>query len=433
MNRSAFLLLLSPLLLGLSGTNARSAETHTRKQYTIAQAGTVQVIQSTGYGVDVDTATRNAVKNALKQVVGSFIDSTTTINKKKVIANGIVNATKDITGKTREYSRGSIRSVNITSITQENRLFRVTATVSVADKEFKNYIEKVAYGDSRVSRGLFAEVATNIDNAYASFDIIQDRIIIPIAKGLAQEISIGRPRLATSYIKQLPRQYSHYDPATTVGIPFRLSLRKDFEYNVKSYLEDISAGKLLVSDSSGRLGSTNWIFNRLRRYPENFYGNPSINKHDSKTDLVIAFVDVSREKRNPISFYAIRGIKRFSRNSTHKKLFVPSHYGNWFTNGGFTPLKLRYLDRQGRTVFQKIITSESVKAPDFAILNMTPYLGDTKHRRFKLFPSFSLISYDTSEDSGKIPILMNKREFLILHQMAPAFLRRLDDIQLTYK
>ena len=186
MSRLFLLWLTLYILLGCALPPVKAIEINSIQTHEIAQSGNIRLIESAGYGTDVDAATRNAVENALKQVVGSFIDSTTTINKNKIITNGIVNATKNIIGKTREYSRGSIRSVNITSIRKENSLYRVTASVSVADKEFKNYIEKIAYGDTRVGRGSLLKLHED-NNAYSSFEILQDRNILPIAKGLLKK------------------------------------------------------------------------------------------------------------------------------------------------------------------------------------------------------------------------------------------------------
>ena len=68
----------------------------------------------------VDEASQNALKNALKQVVGSFIDSETLISKKTEINNGIVQLSKTIKKDTQDYSQGSIKYFEILKTEQRN-------------------------------------------------------------------------------------------------------------------------------------------------------------------------------------------------------------------------------------------------------------------------------------------------------------------------
>ena len=54
----------------------------------IAKKSNVRTVVTIGYGKTVDEAAQNSAENALKQVVGSFIDSETLLKKEKEISNG---------------------------------------------------------------------------------------------------------------------------------------------------------------------------------------------------------------------------------------------------------------------------------------------------------------------------------------------------------
>ena len=62
----------------------------------IASNRKVTTVITTGFGGTVDEASQNALKNALKQVVGSFIDSETLLTKEREISDGIVKLSKTL-------------------------------------------------------------------------------------------------------------------------------------------------------------------------------------------------------------------------------------------------------------------------------------------------------------------------------------------------
>ena len=51
----------------------------------------IQIITATGFGTSLESAAQNAAENALTQVVGSFIDTETQIQKQKEIRNGVIS------------------------------------------------------------------------------------------------------------------------------------------------------------------------------------------------------------------------------------------------------------------------------------------------------------------------------------------------------
>ena len=79
------------------------------KNSLIASRGNVRTVITIGYGTSVDEASQNAAETALKQVVGSFIDSETLIKNQKEINDGIVKLSKTIKKDIQDYSQGSIK------------------------------------------------------------------------------------------------------------------------------------------------------------------------------------------------------------------------------------------------------------------------------------------------------------------------------------
>ena len=98
----------------------------------------VRNVTVVGRGESFDKAAQNAAKNALTEVVGTFLDSKTLVNKKTVIDDGLVERTKEIRVDISEYSQGSIQSLKIIDAYQENNLAIVIAKVRVRIDDFRS-------------------------------------------------------------------------------------------------------------------------------------------------------------------------------------------------------------------------------------------------------------------------------------------------------
>ena len=80
-----------------SGFKNRILPKHNFSHNLISSNKNVKTVITKGFGSSVDEASQNALKNALIQVVGSFIDSETLFTKEE-INDGIVELSKTIKG-----------------------------------------------------------------------------------------------------------------------------------------------------------------------------------------------------------------------------------------------------------------------------------------------------------------------------------------------
>ena len=161
----------------------------------------IRTVISEGVGIDPQSAAQNAAQNALTNVVGSFMDTTTLLEKKSVITDGIKSETKNISKDIKDYSQGSIKSFEIVEIKQEAGLTKLTAKVSVRNENFSAYIKKLAEGEVTVGSELFAQVATEVKQKENLIDILKNNIILSIFSGEVQEFTVGKPMLLSQAIK----------------------------------------------------------------------------------------------------------------------------------------------------------------------------------------------------------------------------------------
>jgi hypothetical protein len=158
-----------------------------------AEEKATQTVVVTGVGDSVETAAQNAAENALTQVVGSFVDTETLLEKKTEIENGVRQQTREINTKTREYSQGSIKYFEVLEARQKKGLYRVTAKVVVRVENFRAYIKKVAEGSVSLDEGLFAELSTESGNVSDKRELLKDTIIAPLVKSEVVKFSVGKP------------------------------------------------------------------------------------------------------------------------------------------------------------------------------------------------------------------------------------------------
>ena len=140
-------LLLLGMMLG-SLPESRGAYLYSNKIHhlkAIAQASInrdIREVTVVGRGENYNKAAQNAAKNALIEVVGSFLDAQTLVNKKTIIEDGLIERTKEIRVDISEYSQGSIQSMEIINTYEENALSVVIAKVRVRINDFRRYIQR---------------------------------------------------------------------------------------------------------------------------------------------------------------------------------------------------------------------------------------------------------------------------------------------------
>jgi curved DNA-binding protein CbpA len=226
----------------------------------------LQTVISEGVGTDPQSASQNAAENALKNVVGSFMDTNSRLEKRTLIDNGIHAETKNISNDVKEYSQGSIKSFEVLEVKQEAGLFRVSAKVTVRNETFGAYIQQVAKGEISVNNDKLSEAASkieakqnfeNISNNIESKNkenvdsILKDKIINPLLTGEAQEIILDEPIVVSDALKSNLLNSSVKEILENVNqnyllLPITVKLKDDFFIQVQSVLNQISSEKKIL-------------------------------------------------------------------------------------------------------------------------------------------------------------------------------------------
>ncbi|MEI7839726.1 MAG: YARHG domain-containing protein [Methylococcaceae bacterium] len=207
-------------------------------------APAIQTVIVEGVGTTPQDAAQNAAQNALTNVVGTFIDANTMLQKRTLITDGIKSETKNISKDIKDYSQGSIKSFEILETKQESGLFRVNAKVTVRNENFSAYIKKIAQGEVTVGNDLYAKMATENKQKDNLTAILKDNVILPILSGEVQDIEAEKPIPLSEAIRE------HKFPAWLVekrigydSLIFKVNtgLKKDFLTNLNQTLLNTSS------------------------------------------------------------------------------------------------------------------------------------------------------------------------------------------------
>ena len=228
----------------------------------------IQTVTSNGYGNTIESAVQKAAENALKQVIGSFIDSETQIKKQKEIRDGVLSRTKIINKDIRNYSQGSIKYFEILSVKKNGSVFNVNARVDVRLDEFRAYFKGLGFDVKAINSGLFTSINTDKKNKENQIDLL-GKVLNPLIRGEVVQISIGEPQrlnqLSAFNCKYISKSIwcpsgdfygrgrkggQNMSPKGAIVIPITFNLNADFKDNAINILQNISDKKL---DSSIQL------------------------------------------------------------------------------------------------------------------------------------------------------------------------------------
>jgi hypothetical protein len=114
------------------------------------------------------------------QLVGSFVETRKSIEKRAEIRNAVKTQTKTISSRTSEFSQGSVEKINVLDSAQDGDFVRVTAEVTVRLEEFKAYITRTALAETSVQQGLFSKVQVQKEQSENLGEIVVDRLMMEI-------------------------------------------------------------------------------------------------------------------------------------------------------------------------------------------------------------------------------------------------------------
>ena len=286
----------------------------------------IKTVISNGYGKTIDMAARNAAKNALTEVVGTFIDSKTQLINQQKIINSVIIQTKKINKDIKEYSQGSISYFEIIDIKDRSGIIDVTARVDVKTKEFEKYLSNLSYSFSKVDTGMYTELSTNIKNQEDKLDIYINSIILPITRGEVVNIKMGKAYPYKKFVSEIReiKLNKNMDPMSTIIVPFTFSLNKDFLTNIKDILSEISD-----NHNNQSIISTN---NREGITRNLFFKKNKINKLKNKLNEN-AYLGIKEKKLDDYeeNLYVLLNIRdRFKRIPKYKKYDLYAYkYGRY--------------------------------------------------------------------------------------------------------
>ena len=283
----------------------------------------VRNVTVVGRGESFDKAAQNAAKNALTEVVGTFLDSKTLVNKKTVIDDGLLKGQGNPC-RYKRYSQGSIQSLKIIDAYQENNLAIVIAKVRVRIDDFRRYVEKLSSGRTDVSAGLFAAMTSQLDNQLNGYNILMQDVFKPLAQGKNYIIKMGEPQSLTGFYgtayctknnypvcDEKSGGFSRFDSQTSVIIPVHIRLNPEFRAHMLRYLDNIASKRVVYRDKFGTTYD-NQISNYIRKACRHF----SCNRFK---DHIVA---IYSEELGSLSIYLFTGLKEYVNSKYGRKFII---------------------------------------------------------------------------------------------------------------
>lgn len=222
----------------------------------LCSAQEIRTVVAEGVGSDPQSAAQDAAQNALTNVVGSFIDADKQLEKRTEIRDGIRSQTTQIRTDIKEYSQGSIQSLDIVETKKDGLFYRVTAKVGVRIAEFQAYVKKLAEGEVAVGGGLFAEMATTHKQSESLAKMLSERILA-IVSGEAIRFSVSKPvpfrrsRFADSNARVTNGSLSlRFSPDQLAVFEVTAALDEAFLGNLLQTLDSVATSKKRVSTSN---------------------------------------------------------------------------------------------------------------------------------------------------------------------------------------
>jgi hypothetical protein len=362
----------------------------------------MQTVVVEGVGTTPQDAAQNAAQNALTNVVGTFIDANTMLQKRTLINDGIKSETKNISKDIKDYSQGSIKSFELLETKQESGLFRVNAKVTVRNENFSAYITQVAKGEAKVDSGLFVQAATEIKQRENLNGLLLENVISPLILGTHQELEIQKwddkkivllnDAIKNNTIPDFLNFLKNYksSPLLPNYIIFKVEthLNDQFLNNINRILKEI-ASKTTEIPFGSYLREDNFVFFKKQ-------------KNNQNVEQVFSFENVKLPLRHP-----------------------------YYNNPDIPKLKIILKDKDDNSILIK----------SMSVTNwLSERVYDSGEKSMYIFQNSSIyVSADKANDipwslpsySGASFFLNEKKEFYVLMRLDVDILKELDHIVVT--
>lgn len=146
----------------------------------------VEKIVITGIGVDIDKAKQNAIRNAVEQVIGSYVVSDTIVKNSQLLKDEILS-----------YSGGYLKEMKIISQGRnEDGLFTVQIEAVVISTKLKRKLESLNIATKKIEgESLFGEAVSKINEQKDASSLLKETLSkFPQA---AYETTFGKPEIKT--------------------------------------------------------------------------------------------------------------------------------------------------------------------------------------------------------------------------------------------
>jgi len=191
----------------------------------------VESVVVSGVGINADKARQNAIRNAVEQVIGTYVSSETLVKDNSLIKDQILS-----------YSGGYVKESHILSTVKEDDLITVKLEALVVATKLKGKIRELNIAFKRVSgESLFGEAISKMDVQQSSSDLLKG--VASKYPQSAYQFEVGKPELVST------------DPDSklaVIKIPVVAKLEQQFLDQLLGAVEHISEKKLVNFDVSNK-------------------------------------------------------------------------------------------------------------------------------------------------------------------------------------
>lgn len=188
----------------------------------------IEKIMVTGVGIDFEKARQNAIRNAIEQVIGTYVSSDTMVKNSQVIKDQILS-----------YSGGYVKNMDV--IAQERTddgLFSIKIEALVISTKLKRKIESMNIAMKKVEgESLFAEASSKIDEQRSGQELL-DNMMSKYPQA-AYIYSVNKPSIVST---------NPNNEKTTVQIPIIIKWDEAYIQELRSVLSKIAGLEIPSAD-----------------------------------------------------------------------------------------------------------------------------------------------------------------------------------------
>lgn len=176
----------------------------------------IEKVVVTGIGIDADKARQNAIRNAVEQVIGTFVSSDTIVQNSQVLKDEILT-----------YSGGYLKdSHTISEEKNDDGLFTIKLEAQVVSTKLKRKIESLNIATKKVEGDtLFGQAFSKVDQKQGGEKMIGN--ILSKYPQASYQLEVGKPSIENT---------DHRNEMASVNIPLLIRWDKDFLKELKLIL-----------------------------------------------------------------------------------------------------------------------------------------------------------------------------------------------------